>query len=282
MKNTVRTLVFGGQVSLTIADTTEMAREAIRRHRLQKTSATVLCKALSAMTFMSACLKEKTGEISLTLQCDGAGGGAGVSGNGDLYLRGYIENPDCGADCGERACFGDNGALTIVRDDGYNRPFVGTCALPQTGGVDEAFEEYFRISEQLPTRIRTIVEFDEKGECAFAGVAALQPLPFADGNALEKTRETDLESVLSSVREKGVEETVNARFSPDKEAYEAREAVYRCNCSREYLSRVLVTLGEEQLRRILEEDGKIKVHCHYCNTDYEFTEEDADRLFAKA
>ena len=130
MKNTVRTLVFGGQVSLTIADTTEMAREAIRRHRLQKTSATVLCKALSAMTFMSACLKEKTGEISLTLQCDGAGGGAGVSGNRNLYLRGYIQNPDCGADCGERACLGDNGALTIVRDDGYNRPFVGTCALP--------------------------------------------------------------------------------------------------------------------------------------------------------
>ena len=148
--------------------------------------------------------------------------------------------------------------------------------------MDEAFEEYFRISEQLPTRIRTAVEFDEKGECAFAGVAALQPLPFADGDALEKTWETDLESVLSSVREKGVEETVNARFSPDKEAYEAREAVYRCNCSREYLSRVLVTLGEEQLRRILEEDGKLKVHCHYCNTDYEFTEEDADRLFAKA
>ena len=54
MKNTVRTLVFGGQVSLTIADTTEMAREAIRRHRLQKTSAVVLCKALSAMTFMRA------------------------------------------------------------------------------------------------------------------------------------------------------------------------------------------------------------------------------------
>ena len=80
MKNTVRTLVFGGQVSLTIADTTEMAREAIRRHRLQKTSATVLCKALSAMTFMSACLKEKTGEISLTLQCDGAGGGYCMSG----------------------------------------------------------------------------------------------------------------------------------------------------------------------------------------------------------
>lgn len=280
MKNVLRTLVFDKQVSLTLADTTETVREALRLHKLSDASAILLGKALSAMTFTSACLKETRGEISLSLQCDGACGSMGVSGNRSLKLRGYIENTALMGGADESAYFGRNGAITIIRDDGYRRPFVGTCALPDRGGLDEAFEAYYKTSEQLPTRLKTVVCLNEKGECDFAGVAALQPLPFADENALQQAAETPLESVLQALREKGLEEAVNARFTPDKSVWELRTAQYKCNCSREYLSRVLVTLGEEELRKIIEEDGSVKVHCHYCNADYEFTEEDADGLFA--
>ena len=278
MKNLLRTLVFDGQVSLTLADTTEMVKEGARRHALSKTSALVLGKTLSAMTFMSACLKMETGEISLSLKSDGTCGGMGVSGNRKLFLRGYIENTQAADDETERECFGENGSLTIIRDDGYNRPFVGSCALVG-GNVDRAFEEYFRISEQLPTRFCTAVERDEKGEIAFAGVAVLQPLPFADENALKKTWETDLSLLLRAVKETDVEAAAKGYFTPDETAWEIREATYRCNCSRERLSRALVTLGEAELRRMIEEDGTLQVHCHYCNTDYTFTKEDADELF---
>ena len=75
MKNVLRTLVSEGQVSLTLADTTEIVREGIKLHKLSPASAIVFGKAISAMTFMSACLKEETGEISLSVQSDGTGGG---------------------------------------------------------------------------------------------------------------------------------------------------------------------------------------------------------------
>lgn len=282
MKNITRALVFGGQVSLTLADTTDMVQEAIKLHSLHKTSALVLGKALSAMTFMSACLKQETGEISLSFQGDGAGGDIGVSGNRKLFLRGYIGNTGVGEETDERACLGENGALTIVRDDGYNRPFVGTCGLPDTGGVDEAFEEYFRISEQLPTRLKTVVEIDENGACAFAGVAAMQPLPFAGDDILEKVENASLTEYLQTVKAQGAQQALVALFKEDTSATESREARYRCNCSREYLARVLVTLGETEMRRIVKEDGAVRVHCHYCNTDYEFTDADADEIFKKA
>ncbi len=42
---------------------------------------------------------------------------------------------------------------------------------------------------------------------------------------------------------------------------------------------VLVSLGKEELEDILRKDGEIRVHCHYCNTDYRFTREDVDKLF---
>lgn len=282
MNNLLRTLVYSGQVSLTVADTTETVKEAMRLHRLSTASAYVFGKALSAMSYMSACLKESTGEISLSVRGDGECGDIGISGNRALHVRGYIENtqiqgiPDYNA---EQRALGENTAFTVIRDDGYSRPFVGACVLPPSAGVDGAFEEYYRISEQLPTRICTVVEFSEDGECVFAGVAAMQPLPFADEETWRKTWEMDLNDLLKKVKSTSVEEAVNDCFEKDDSVWELREVKYECHCSREYLTKVLVTLGEEEFRRIVKEDGVLSVHCHYCNTDYAFTEEDAEKIF---
>ncbi len=281
MNNVLRTLVYDGQVSLTLADTTELVREGIKLHKLSKGSALTFGKALSAMTFMSACLKGERGEISLAVKSDGLCGDIGVSGNRALHIRGYIGETKV-EDTDENECLGRNGSLTIIRDDGYSRPFVGSCAFPEALGLDGAFEEYFRISEQLPTRIATAVEFDGNGDCAFAGVVALQPLPFADEETLKKTRELALHGLLSELKTTGTVQTAEKNFGVHEEAWEERRAEYRCNCSKEYLLGVLASLGETQMRQIIKEDGAVRVHCHYCNADYEFTEEDADELFSHA
>lgn len=282
MKNVLRTLIYNEQVSLTVADTTEIVREGIRLHNLSPASAYVFGKALSAMTFMSACLKEEGGEISLSLKTEGEAQEIAVSGNRALHIRGYINATQlAGGGNWESECrtLGKRGSLTIVRDDGYSRPFVGTCALPESGYLDEAFEEYFRTSEQLPTRVETVVELNDDGECVFAGVVAVQPLPFASEETLDKVWTLDPYSLLDAVKEEGVEKATESRFGGGEEVWELREAKYKCNCSRRYLLRVLVSLGEEQMRAIIKEDGAVRVHCHYCNSDYEFTEEDADVLF---
>ena len=286
MKNVLRTLVYNEQVSLTLADTTKIVQEGIQRHHLSITSGKIFGAAISAMTFMSACLKGETGEVSLSLKTDGTMGEIGISGNRKLNLRGYILNPqaDGVGESAEKLCFGKNGALTIIRDDGYSRPFVGSCALPencQKDCVDKAFEEYFRISEQLPTRITTLVEINAKGECTFAGVAALQLLPFADESTQKQVSELPLTDVVADVKNLGVQACANKHFNATESACELRNAQYECNCSRSYLLGVLASLGEPQMRQIIAEDGELKVHCHYCNTDYVFTDKDADELFSR-
>ena len=281
MKNLLRTLIYDSKVSLTVADTTAIVQEGITRHELSQGSAVLFGKSISAMTFMSACLKNAVGEISLSLKANGESGEIAVSGNQRLFMRGYIENTKMDGGVYALNAFLGGGSLTIIRDDGYNRPFVGACALVEDGGVDESFEEYFRISEQLPTRIRTCVEFDGEGRLVFAGVVAVQPLPFAPKEVLEKVQSLDLDGLLASVKKDGVSAATKAAFEEDTSVWEERKAKYQCNCSRRYLLRVLVSLGEAQLRQIIQEDGAARIHCHYCNTDYEFTEEDADMLFPK-
>ena len=283
MNNVLRTLIFNGQVSLTVLDGTEIVKESAKLHKLTPAAAYVFGKALCVMTYMSACLKEESGEISLSLKGNGTGGEIAVSGNRALRIRGYIENTALSGceDCEtERCALGDNGSLTIIRDDGYNRPFIGACAVPGFGGVDEAFEEYYRISEQLPTRIKSSVLFDENNEVGFAGAVVVQPLPFASDETLDKVYATDLDELLSLVKTLGVE-GVAEKFDCDRQVWDSRKAIYRCNCSKHYLSRVLVSLGEDALREIIREDGAARIHCHYCNTDYEFTDEDADKIFAR-
>ncbi len=282
MKNVLRSLVFDGQVSLTLADTTQIVGEGLRLHKLSPASAYVFGKALSALTFMSACLKEEQGEISLALQCEGEAGTLGVSGNRALRIRGYIGNPSMeGApdQKTERRALGQ-GSFTIVRDDGYNRPFVGSCALNE-GGMDASTEEYYRISEQLPTRICTEVCLDERGRCTFAGVIALQPLPFASEEVLKRVATLALREPLTAMQSAEPAIVAAQYFQGEIGEVELRQAEYKCNCSREYLTRVLVTLGEAQLRDIIRTEGAVRVHCHYCNKDYEFTAEDADGLFPK-
>ena len=279
MHNLLRTLVYDNQVSLTVADTTQLVKEGVRLHGLSKDAAHVFGKTLSAMTFMSACLKNERGEISLALKTDGDCGDIGVSGNRSLFLRGYILNTQATGE--EKKVLGENGALTIIRDDGYNMPFVGACAL-KGGSVDHSFEEYFSISEQLPTFMKTVVEFNAQDEIVFCGIAVLQPLPFADEETLTKTQNFQLEELLAEVKTQGVNKAVEGLFATSKQVWEEREAVYRCNCSRAYVSRVLVSLGEAQTREIIQDEGAVRVHCHYCNTDYEFNDEDADSIFQNA
>jgi len=284
MKNVLRTLVYDNQVSLTLADTTALVREGARLHTLSDASAYLFGKALSAMTFMSACLKGETGEISLSLKTSGVGGEIAVSGNRALFMRGYIENTDLDGELTEkteRTAFADDGSLTIIRNDGYSRPFVGACAFPAEGGLDEAFEEYFRISEQLPTRIATTVKTDGEGNVVFAGVGVLQPLPFADEKTLQKVNGVDLDGLLCEMKKQSVAEVAERTFGKTETVWETRTAQYKCNCSRQYLTRVLVSLGEEQMRSIIREDGAVRIHCHYCNSDYAFTDNDADELFLK-
>ena len=106
-------------------------------------------------------------------------------------------------------------------------------------------------------------------------------MPFADESTLQKVNECDLDALLSSLQTQSVAACAKAAFAVDESVWEERKAAYKCNCSRRYLTRVLVSLGETQMRQIIQEDGAVRVHCHYCNTDYEFTDEDADLLFPK-
>ena len=49
---------------------------------------------------------------------------------------------------------------------------------------------------------------------------------------------------------------------------------FECNCSKERIKKVLISLGRETLTEIIEEDKQAEISCHFCNSHYHYSEEE--------
>ena len=53
------------------------------------------------------------------------------------------------------------------------------------------------------------------------------------------------------------------------------------NCSKERIKKVLISIGRETLTEIIEEDKQAEIGCHFCNSDYHYTEEELREILAE-
>lgn len=67
------------------------------------------------------------------------------------------------------------------------------------------------------------------------------------------------------------------RFEPQQGEQGPR---FACSCSRERVSRMLQSLGQEEVESVLAEQGQIEVGCEYCGQQYHFDAVDAAQIFA--
>lgn len=283
----LRGLIYNEEVSLAVADTTALVNEAIRIHGLSPLSAAALGRTLTVAAYMCSSLKTEGSALSVTIKGDGVGGPIYVSGDRLLHMRGYIDNPQAALppnalgklDVG--GCVGRNGYLSVVRDDGENRPFVGTTPLV-SGEIGEDFAAYFAYSEQLPTAIAVGVKISREGICLGAGGVFLQPLPGASEESIQKAEEAIGQfGAVSSLLQEMSAEALAEKYFGNVTFYKLKPE-YKCNCSRNYIEGILAAMGEEELRAVVAEQGKISVHCHYCNTDYEFSPEEAEEIIKRS
>ncbi len=61
--------------------------------------------------------------------------------------------------------------------------------------------------------------------------------------------------------------------------FEPQTPRFACTCSRERVSSMIRSLGEEEARSILEERGDIEVACDFCGRQYRFDAVDATQIF---
>ncbi len=284
MNKMLKTLVYGGQMSVAVLDTTDLVNEAIRIHKLSPTAAAALGRTLTACTYMSGCLKSENDKLSITVAGDGIGGKITVCGNGALDIRGSIDNPS--ADLPPRAdgkldvggLVGKNGRITVVRSMGLKEPWSGSSQLV-SGEIAEDFAAYYAFSEQQPTAIALGVKIGKDGKCLGAGGVVVQAMPGAEDKNLEEAENKvkALGNISTVIESEGAENVMKKIFGA--ESYDEYFPRYKCLCSREYVKEILKSLGKEELLEIIEKEGKIKVDCQFCDNVYEFGLQDVEELF---
>jgi molecular chaperone Hsp33 len=174
-------------------------------------------------------------------------------------------------------------SVTIEADERAAR-YQGIVALE---GLDLAgcIENYFTTSEQLPTRIALTADGQRT-----AGVL-LQKLPLsnAQGEALGAMSQEAWESLQSRIAtldapllRLGTAEQVLQRVCAeyDCRVFAAAPVHFACRCDAGRVESVLRSLGVEELRSILAEQGAVSVTCEFCGRPYQFDAIDVERLFA--
>ena len=56
----------------------------------------------------------------------------------------------------------------------------------------------------------------------------------------------------------------------DVEMLETIPAAYKCNCSRERVSKAIASIGKKDLQEMIDEGKPIEVNCQFCGTHYSF------------
>lgn len=138
-----------------------------------------------------------------------------------------------------------------------------------------AFEDYFRHSEQLPTRVLLAAD---------AGRAAglmLQKLPGDEGDADGWARAGALFDTLAAGELLGwsADTLLHRLFHEDApERLADRPLRFACSCSRERVGAMLASLGAEEARASIL-DGAVRVQCEFCGQRYAFDPAEVEALF---
>jgi len=274
MNKLYKSLVYDNEVSLSVLETTELVNDVIKIHNLSDASAEILGGMLTACAYMAGCLKSEKGAVSLTVKSNDGSATVSVSGDVKGNIRGYIDG-------GENGLKG--GTLTVIKDDGFYRPFTGTCEL-KCNDVSENLMQYFHQSEQIETAVALGVNV-KNGKCTAAGGVVMQLLPNTREENTDRAENAmqDFVHAAKVVEELGADGIMRKFFGKEtdgKGVYLTFPA-YKCNCSRKKIEGVIVSLGLNEALNIVKDEGKVSVHCHYCNTDYDFSEEEILKIFKK-
>lgn len=277
-----------GKVLITVIKDTELVEEARKIHNLTPTTTAVLGRCLTVAAFMASGFKDENQRLSFNIDGKGPIGKIVVSAKTGAEVKGYVQNPsvdlpiraDGKIDVG--GAVGTDGEITVIKDLGLKEPYTGKCKLV-SGEIAEDFAYYFTASEQQPSAVALGVLVDKNGVKTAGGIF-IQPMPGCNDMVITMledicTNFTHISSVLDKME---VDEIIDYYFGHfDVKKLPSQTPKFKCDCSRELIERVIMTIGKKEAYDIISQDQKIEVGCQFCNKKYVFNKEDIDKIFGE-
>jgi molecular chaperone Hsp33 len=263
---------------------TRLTEEARRRHKMSNVATAALGRAMASGLLLASSMKKEGSRVNIRVRGDGPLGGLLIDAGLNGTVRGYVEYPDVELppkpngklDVGR--AIGENGLLSVLRDEGYGEPFYSTVQLV-SGEIGEDVSHYLLTSEQTPSALLVGVFVGTLTGVSAAGGILLQVLPKAARDELLVAR---LESRVAKL----------AGFTPLLQAGKTLEEIFQellgdmgleimpavqmvrfdCGCSHDRVLGALKLLGVDELLDMIETDKQAEATCHFCGEVYNATE----------
>jgi molecular chaperone Hsp33 len=283
----VRATAKDGMVRIIAGITTNMVNEGCRLHECTPVAAAALGRMLTAGALMGTTLKSEKELMTLKINGNGEAKGITVTGNSHGFVKGFIGNPYIDRPLNEKGkldvggAVGTDGILYVIKDLGLKEPYVGQVPI-QTGEIAEDFAYYFTVSEQTPSAVSLGVLVDRDLSIKAAGGFIVQMMPGADELLADiiTYRLEEIPPITTIISEgKTIEEILEYIFDGmDLKILDSLSPEYKCDCSRERVEKALISIGRETLKEIYDDKKTEEIVCNFCNTKYEFTNEEIGEL----
>lgn len=291
MDEIVRMIAKNAPIKAAAISGTALVERARAIHDTWPVATAALGRTLLAASMMGNMLKEENGSVTLRINGGGPLGTITAVSDSVGNVRGYVQNP--AVDVPRKAhakldvgvAVGCDGDITVIKDIGLKDPYVGSVQLVG-GEIAEDLAAYYAESEQIPTACALGVLIAPEQTVSAAGGYLIQLLPGAEDSVIDQI-EAGIREVgaVSGLLAEGVtaEELLRRVLSTfELELLERTPVEYRCYCSRERVSRALLSMGGQELRAMIEEQGSAELTCQFCDAVYRFSKEELEALLKAA
>ncbi len=265
-----------------LADIGTTAREAEKLHQASPQMTALMGEVMLGCFFLStAAVKQSRSTISLHLECEGPAGRIIGFASNDGDVRSHTSNPDASWD-GSLHSGKKGGIMRIHRwKENEGRVYSSTVEMRDVA-LDRNLEEYMGKSDQVQSFIKFQSELDSSGVNHLCGYM-FQALPEADAD------DTDaLLDLLNARRPAQLLEDLNDQsggsmrrgglFFSSARILSTGHFFASCTCNKEKVEGMLVTMGSDSLKDLLQQEGRIEVKCEFCKKKYLFSPTEIDRL----
>ena len=281
-------LAYNGKIDIICVETTGLVEEARKIHDLSPLATATLGRVLTMGALMASELKGNNDALTIQVKGNGPIGNITVTADSKERVRGYVANPYVDLPLKENGkldvgnAVGKDGFLYVIRDIGLKEPYIGMSKL-LTGEIAEDFANYYLTSEQKPAAVALGVLVNKDGVKRAGGfIVKAMPDATEDELFILENRIKEAKPISQMLDEnmsleeiaKDITGDVNIKILNEEERYPK----YECNCSKEKMENALISIGKEELRKILEEDKEAEIVCHFCNKKYKFSEEELRKL----
>ena len=279
MDELVRAVAADGFIKIAAVKTTEMVERARLIHKCTPVISAALGRTMAATSMIGNMLKGDDESVTVRINGGGPCGSIVAVADSTGNVRAYAQNPYVNIplkpngklDVG--AAVGRDGTLTVIKDLNMREPYVGSTELV-SGEIAEDFTAYFAVSEQTPAACALGVLVDTDQSIAAAGGYIIQLLPGAPESIISGLEQNiknvgPVTDILKDYKPEDLINLVLIGFEP--KILEHTQVKYKCYCSRERVSKAIISIGDEELADMEQEGKPVEVTCQFCDKSYSFT-----------